>query len=234
MSFYEYWAESSSGRTGPIGTINVGQQHEACRCKPLVVARFVFVLIGLPAIWFFAIPMVPLPLWQAAAAVIGGTLIYVAVAYLVDPQPDMDNMGIAGGLIDNPFRYSDDINRNLVGLAMLLGPGRFVAESVMDIGVLFEQPAADEGFDYPSEPHSAAAGESAGIATSSADEQLQQYLSAARSAAAAKPSSAQMPSTAPTMSEEDELAASGLSTARFMQGAAEQQREKDGWSRFGR
>jgi hypothetical protein len=232
MSFYEYWVESSSGRRGPTGTIKVGEQHEACRCKPLVVARFIFVVIGLPAIWFFTVPLVPLPLWQAAAAVIGGTLIYVAVSYLLDPQPDMDNMGVAGGLIDNPFRYSDDINRHLATLAIVLGPGRFVAESVMDIGVLFEQPSEPEEFAPPAEFADQDASEGFGAnEPGTAEEQLQQYLSASPATPAKEPQP-----TGQTMTEEEELAASGLSSARFMLAAAEQQQQgqQQGWSRFGR
>jgi len=60
------------------------------------------------------------------------TLIYLAIAYHVHPQPDMENIGWLGGLLDHPFRYSDDINRFLVFLVILLWPGRFIAESFVD------------------------------------------------------------------------------------------------------
>jgi hypothetical protein len=153
MGFYEFWGEQVD--PGKVGKVELGTEHEACRCKPLVIGRFLVVAIALPAIWTITIPLVPLPAWQAAAAVIGGTLIYVAVSYLVDPQPEMDNLGPAGGMIDHPWRYSDDINRTLVGLAVILGPGRFIAESLMDIGVLFESnepdPFADDRDPLPPE-----------------------------------------------------------------------------------
>ncbi len=131
MSFLEFWGERVD--PGNVGTVAVGQEHEACQCRPLVWARFVFVLIGLPVFWFFAVPYVPLPLWQAWAAVVGGTLIYVALGYLIDPQPSMDNIGVAGGMFDHEWRYSDNLNRALLGAKVFLGPGRFVAESLSDM-----------------------------------------------------------------------------------------------------
>ena len=134
MGFYEYWGEEVD--PGKVGKVELGTEHEACRCKPLVIARFLAVVIALPAIWTITIPLIPLPTWQAAAAVIGGTLIYVAVSYLVDPQPEMDNLGPAGGMIDHPWRYSDDVNRTIAGLAMILGPGRFIAETMLDCSTL--------------------------------------------------------------------------------------------------
>ena len=131
MSFLEFWGERVD--PGNVGTVAVGEEHEACQCRPLIWARFVFVAIGLPVLWFFAVSYVPLPAWQAWAAVVGGTLIYVALGYLIDPQPSMDNIGIAGGLFDHQWRYSDDVNRFLLAAKVFLGPGRFVAESLADM-----------------------------------------------------------------------------------------------------
>src|SRR5262245_52941912 len=130
MSFLEFWGEQVD--PGATGTVEFGTDHEACRWKPLVIARFVFTLILLPGLWWLALPVMPLPGWQGACLLVGGTLIYVALGYLVRPEPDLENIGIAGGLIDHPGRYSDDINRSLMSFQALLGPGRFVAESLID------------------------------------------------------------------------------------------------------
>jgi len=132
------------------GSVDFSGQHEPCRYKPLVVARFLFVIVALPVLWGVAIWQVPLPVWEAAALVIGGTLIYISVAYLVNPQPELDNLGYGLGTIDVPYRYSDNWNRMLLSWQFALGPGRFVAESVLDVAVLFEdESAVDEmgGFD---------------------------------------------------------------------------------------
>ena len=138
MTFLELWGEQVD--PGPVGTVEVGQEHEPCRSGPLVWLRFLTVVIGLPALWYYAIREIPWPLWQAAAAVIGGTLIYVAVAYLTQPEPNMDNVGLCGGLIDHPCRWSDDMNRFLITLAIVLGPGRFVAESIFDAIAMLSPP----------------------------------------------------------------------------------------------
>ena len=141
VSFLELWGEEVD--PGPVGTVEVGQEHEPCRSAPLVWLRFLTVVAGLPAIWYFSIREIPWPLWQACAAVIGGTLIYVAVAYLTVPQPNMDNLGFCGGLINNPCRWSDDMNRSLIALAIVLGPGRFVAESIFDAIALLSPPDSE-------------------------------------------------------------------------------------------
>ena len=56
-----------------------------------------------------------------------GLVIYSVISFIVTPKPDYDDIGIAGGLIDNPFSYSDDINRFLIFLKILLLPGRIIA-----------------------------------------------------------------------------------------------------------
>jgi len=144
MDFMERWGESVD--PGKIGTIDISAEHETCRCRLLVLLRFLAVIIGVPIAWYKIVPHVPLPMFQAIVLVIGGTLVYVALSYLLNPAPDLDNIGIAGGLIDHPWRYSDDINRKLLLAQCVLGPGRFIAESVFDMHVLFEkrpEPEAD-------------------------------------------------------------------------------------------
>lgn len=61
---------------------------------------------------------------------------YLVVAYLVHPRPDRSNLGVARGLIDHPFRWSDDKNRMLLGLQIVLYPGRFAVAAVRDLVAL--------------------------------------------------------------------------------------------------
>jgi hypothetical protein len=107
MRFIEWWGESVD--PGKVGSVDFSADHEPCRCRALVLARFLFVVIGLPVVWYLTVPHVPLPIWQAVVLVIGGTLIYVALSYLADPAPDLENLGPAGGPgpADSwPSRYS--------------------------------------------------------------------------------------------------------------------------------
>ena len=123
------------GRDG--GSIDFSAEHNRCECKPLIWARLLAVVIGLPVAWVLLVPEVPLPAWQAVVVVVGGTLMYVAAAYLVDPQPNLEDAGPLAGVIDDPYTRSDEVARFMMGLKCLLGPGRFIAESVLDAGQLF-------------------------------------------------------------------------------------------------
>ena len=63
-------------------------------------------------------------------------------SYFLHPEPDYSNLGWFGGLIDNPFRYSDDLNRGLAFLFTFLWPGRFVANAL--INFFLPSPPTDE------------------------------------------------------------------------------------------
>jgi hypothetical protein len=66
------------------------------------------------------------------AVVMAVTFFYLVVSYFVMPTPDYSNMGWFGGMADNPFRYSDDINRFLLFLQIMLLPGRVLAALVVN------------------------------------------------------------------------------------------------------
>jgi hypothetical protein len=76
------------------------------------------------------------PLWQAAVITAIGMLVYTAVAFFIRPEPNTDNLGFGGGLANDPFQYSDDVNRFLWKAHCVLGPGRFTAHTLIDLGVL--------------------------------------------------------------------------------------------------
>ncbi len=69
----------------------------------------------------------------------GITRAYLLIAYFVLPEPDYGNMGWFGGLMDNPFRISDDLNRFLFFLRVLLIPGRFMARSIVNFFVMLSR-----------------------------------------------------------------------------------------------
>ncbi len=58
---------------------------------------------------------------------------YLVIAYWLRPAPEMSNLGIWGTMIDHPLRLSDDKNRFLVFLRVLLWPGRFISATVIDL-----------------------------------------------------------------------------------------------------
>ncbi|MBH1939663.1 hypothetical protein I5677_01995 [Mobilitalea sibirica] len=65
--------------------------------------------------------------------------IYCLISYKVIPRPDPSNVGLIGGLIDHPFRYTDDVNRLLILFLFLLYPGRFVSTTIFQTILLFKR-----------------------------------------------------------------------------------------------
>ena len=59
--------------------------------------------------------------------------LYTVAGYYIRPEPDTDNLGWFGGLMNDPFQYKDNINRQLLFLMVLLLPGRALAEGVIAI-----------------------------------------------------------------------------------------------------
>jgi hypothetical protein len=74
--------------------------------------------------------------WKAIVAVSATMIFYTAIAYFIRPEANGDNLGWLGGGMNDPTQYSDNINRYLWKLHMLLGPGRFTAETLLDACVL--------------------------------------------------------------------------------------------------
>ncbi|MFA9376003.1 MAG: hypothetical protein ACERKZ_04530 [Lachnotalea sp.] len=56
---------------------------------------------------------------------------YCIFSYFVLPKPDYSNLGWLGGAMDNPFRISDDINRFMLFLMIILIPGRLISTTVV-------------------------------------------------------------------------------------------------------
>lgn len=75
-------------------------------------------------------------MWKAVLAVSAAMVFYTAIAFFIRPEANGDNMGWFGGSCNDPTQYSDNINRFLWKLHMILGPGRFTAETLLDTCVL--------------------------------------------------------------------------------------------------
>jgi hypothetical protein len=114
----------------------------------LVLLKLLGVL-GMVAVWFaIALPSLlewEYPLWQAIAIATGVMVVYTAIAFFFRPEPNTDNMGGGGGLMNDPFQSSDNVNRFLWRLSCCLGPGRFTFETMLDLGVLLGLVKSDDG-----------------------------------------------------------------------------------------
>jgi hypothetical protein len=57
--------------------------------------------------------------------------IYLLISQFINIEPDYDNLGWVPFLINNPFRFSDNINRLLVILKLLFSPGKWISKSIV-------------------------------------------------------------------------------------------------------
>jgi hypothetical protein len=132
MWLFEY----TNPGTGPFeqrGTVELNLDHVAER-KPLwlvmlkLVALAAMIALGLALV----MPLIPLPSRQATAVASFVLFVYCVVAHYVRPQPNTDNLGWFGGLMNDPLQFNDNLNRLLFKLHCFLGPGRFASAAVID------------------------------------------------------------------------------------------------------
>lgn len=132
MSFFEWWAERRN--PGPQGRMEVhGDGEIGAIVLPWTLLRFGFTLllaVAVPTAAIFAdTPVDPV----RGVLAFAGFVVYLLAGYFLRPKPDMTNLGYGGGLIDNPFRISDDRNRSLLWLAFALTPGYLLARPVVEL-----------------------------------------------------------------------------------------------------
>lgn len=129
MSLIEWLFESAN--PGPVGKVEVNQEEPDDGGKPpkkwLI---YLLTLIGLllAGVGFYWV-LYPRPHDSAGTIIVRLCCfaLYVVISHLVSVKPESTNLGWAGGLIDNPFRISDDYNRLLLLSQVLLLPGKFIA-----------------------------------------------------------------------------------------------------------
>jgi hypothetical protein len=124
MSLFEWLGESFN--PGPVGGIDTNRQPLFDRRTKKGWAIF-FMLIGLAVLgallWF--ILSGENMLWSLVFLAF-----YLLISYLLTPSPDSSNLGWLGGLINNPFRISDNINRFLVFFYLFLLPGKLMVFAI--------------------------------------------------------------------------------------------------------
>jgi hypothetical protein len=121
---------------GEVGGVDGGGRARGGRSRTAVLVCLVIALTALGvAAWMLWRPLDAGAAGRVLPFVIGST-VYLLAGYFIHPEPDMGNVGWLGGMMDNPFRISDDVNRMLMGAWVLLWPARFIAESLVDGVVL--------------------------------------------------------------------------------------------------
>jgi hypothetical protein len=129
MSLFQWLGERSN--PGPVGGIDSGAPEPGHWSPRVILLRGVVgvaLLAGAVAWVISANDTV-----EGTAIALALVAAYCVASYWIAPQPDYSNVGFLGGVIDHPFRWSDDVNRLLAFLRVLLWPGRFVTASVRDL-----------------------------------------------------------------------------------------------------
>ncbi len=133
MSLFEWFGESYN--PGPVGSMEFGKKQKVSRTNGIVLLRLFISLFIITGIFYLVFAdRVEFNIGNAAR-LSGIIFIYLVISYFIRPAPDTSNIGWFGGLIDHPFRYSDDINRFLLFFKIFLLPGAFISESLIE-GVL--------------------------------------------------------------------------------------------------
>ncbi len=104
--------------------------------KPWTIVVGLIVSIILICLYFYAVKeyFSPSTLKEWMYAVYG-LFVYLFFAFFVRPMPDMNNLGMVnsrGQTVDNPFTGSDNVNRGLLTLSLILLPGLIVTQSLWD------------------------------------------------------------------------------------------------------
>jgi hypothetical protein len=137
------------------GTVEINTEYHT-RKKPiwLVFLKLLGVIAMVAVGAAIALPTLlelEFPLWQAILITGGGMMVYTGIAFFFRPEPNTDNLGFGGGMTNDPFQCSDNVNRFLWRLHCVLGPGRFTAETFLDLCVLVGLVKGDEVAADPSE-----------------------------------------------------------------------------------
>lgn len=135
MGLLEYLLERKN--PGNVGTIESNSDPVDRISIPLLVVKSIIVLLLLGGLFYITAGD---SLGVGNIIVYGIVmLLYCSISYHVIPKPDTSNIGLLGGLMDHPFKYTDDLNRFLIFLTILLYPGRFIATTFLQVIQLFQR-----------------------------------------------------------------------------------------------
>ena len=133
MSLLEWFFEPTN--PGPVGNVEIDSPEEPDDQEPprrwlIWLAIAIGLLLCGVGLWWVFYNLRYVSSGQIVLKLCWLTL-YILASYKITARPDYSNVGWLGGLFDNPFRISDDYNRWLIYLQVLLLPGKLMAYSVV-------------------------------------------------------------------------------------------------------
>ncbi|MBL7814545.1 MAG: hypothetical protein JNL70_06030 [Saprospiraceae bacterium] len=137
MSVIEWLWEAK--KTHPTGSVKVREN------KPNEPINFLILILGQICFWvcvyyIFEFSKQDLQAVKIKYVIVGlgFFLVYLLIGYIFDAKPRYDNIGLLGGMIDHPFRYSDDFNRTLIFLKVIYYPAYLMVQSFFEIVKCFK------------------------------------------------------------------------------------------------
>jgi hypothetical protein len=111
--------------------------------------RWSSILTGIPALAFASIPLLFIysnnhsdpKLLEYLLMVMLGEGFYLLLSYFLILEPDTNDLGWFGGLMNDPFRISDNVNRLLFFVSFALLPGRLISTALLHLGKALVQKA---------------------------------------------------------------------------------------------
>lgn len=127
MGLFEILGETFN--PGKTGSADFNDKHKSDNYIWLRLAVSL-ILIGLAQYFFFFRGGRPFVL---SSFLLGNMffVIYLIIGYFINIKPNHNNLGWGSFPINNPFRYSDNINRYLVFFQVLFLPAKFVSQSLV-------------------------------------------------------------------------------------------------------
>ncbi len=121
MSIFEWLIEGSN--PAPIGSVEIDKSQDELSGYPNWIKLLVLIVTS---IFWYAL-FYALFIYNDFDTLLKCFVfiaIYLFIAFFIKPKPNRENIGFLGGLIDHPFRWSDDVNRMILILEVLLFPGK--------------------------------------------------------------------------------------------------------------
>lgn len=136
MSLLEWLGESYN--PGEIGSVDSEKPIYKAKPRYIVLIKLIISLFIIGLLYYIIFENVPSIEITEVIKITVGLIIYLLLGFFITPKPDYDNVGLMGGLIDHPFRISDDYNRALVFFKAFLWPGKFISVSIRDFIILIK------------------------------------------------------------------------------------------------
>jgi len=134
MGLIEFIGESM--KPGKIGTVDTDKGKKEKRIGILIVKTILS--IAIVAVLYYLIFGISFYLKESLIFAVVIT-VYSIMGYYILPKPDYSNVGWFGGVFDNPFKISDDVNRMMIFVMLILMPGRLISTTAVSWIDLFKK-----------------------------------------------------------------------------------------------